>query len=311
MQRKNFLGYIKEFGVGIFCCKSIRRLFYSSDSKLSWRIDSYNEKKISRYLSNVFQDNDFPVEQYIKKKKEIEKNPIWVMWYQGEEQAPEIVKLCINSIRKHSGASHVYLITEENLMEYIDLPDFIMEKVKSGCMTKTHLSDVVRLTLLAIYGGAWIDATIFVKQDIPSELFDYDFYSLHFGAAAKNPGHGRWTTFLIFAKENNELIKKVLKYHYCYWNSHNILLDYVMFDYIINYVIEYDGICRNQIESIPINNTSVFKLCDQLNEEYTGWDNLGLDNDTIFFKLSWKEKFKKTIAGKSTVYSKLLHMYYM
>ena len=138
-----------------------------------------------------------------------------------------------------------------------------MEKVKSGCMTKTHLSDVVRLTLLAIYGGAWIDATIFVKQDIPSELFDYDFILCTSEQQRKILVTEDGQLF-DFAKENNELIKKVLKYHYCYWNSHNILLDYVMFDYIINYVIEYDGICRNQIESIPINNTSVFKLCGSI-----------------------------------------------
>ena len=33
--------------------------------------------------------------------------------------------------------------------------------IDSGQITKTHLSDLLRLELLIRYGGTWIDATVF------------------------------------------------------------------------------------------------------------------------------------------------------
>lgn len=41
-------------------------------------------------------------------------SPIWVCWWQGEEQMPDIVKACYHSIQKHACTHPVILITSEN-----------------------------------------------------------------------------------------------------------------------------------------------------------------------------------------------------
>ena len=48
--------------------------------------------------------------------------PIWLFWNTGLEQAPEIVKTCYQSIKKYAGRQ-VVLLTENNVQNYINMPD--------------------------------------------------------------------------------------------------------------------------------------------------------------------------------------------
>lgn len=304
----NYRSYIKEIGLNIFISKVIRKLCYKNYGALSWKINSFNEEKINRYLENEFKNVDHDKYTYTKKKANI-KEPIWVMWYQGVENAPDIVKMCINSIKIHAGKREVYIITEKNITDFIDIPDYVLDKVKIGAISRTHLSDIIRLMLLLTYGGAWLDATIYVECDIPDDLFNQELYSINFGTLTKDPSHGRWTTFLLFAKPENYLIKQTLDYHLHYWSHHDVMIDYIMVDYIINYVINHDSECKKMMEKIPRSNASVFKLGLHLNDIYTGWKAIGLDNETIFYKLSWKVKYQESIHNKQTVYGWLIQNY--
>ncbi|ECP9020556.1 glycosyl transferase, partial [Campylobacter jejuni] len=46
-----------------------------------------------------------------------------------------------------------------------------------GEKTITFFSDLLRVCLLATYGGIWCDASIFLSSKIPSELCDKDFFT--------------------------------------------------------------------------------------------------------------------------------------
>ena len=46
--------------------------------------------------------------------------PIWVMWWQGENKMPEVVKICYASILKNAGSHPVNLITNCNYEKYLD-----------------------------------------------------------------------------------------------------------------------------------------------------------------------------------------------
>lgn len=50
--------------------------------------------------------------------------PIWLFWNTGLEQAPEIVKTCYQSIKKYAGRQ-VVLLTENNVQNYINMPDYL------------------------------------------------------------------------------------------------------------------------------------------------------------------------------------------
>ena len=98
-------------------------------------------------------------------------NKVWVCWFQGMENAPELVQKCYKSIIKNLKNREVILITSENMSKYVQFPDFIIEKWKSGAITYTHLTDLLRLEILIKYGGLWLDATVLCtspEEEIPS-----------------------------------------------------------------------------------------------------------------------------------------------
>ena len=95
---------------------------------------------------------------------------IWMCWWQGEENAPEIVRACIDSVRRNAGGHEVVVITDENLSDYVDIPEWVLEKVRAGIMSRTHLSDLLRFALLAEYGGMWLDATFFCTGPLEEHM---------------------------------------------------------------------------------------------------------------------------------------------
>ncbi len=302
--------YINEFGFHIFSSKVIRKVFYKSNSKLAWKINDYNEKIIEKFLKKEFAKSNYKITNELNFfNDKVPKNPIWIMWWQGIENAPEIVKCCINSVKKNKNNHEVIIITENNFKEYLNLPNFIYKKFQKGYISKTHLSDLIRLNLLYLYGGLWLDATVFVSQKIPEYIFNKEFYSINFGIKTKDPSHGRWTTFCMGCSKKNRMIKEVLINHYKFWNKHNIIVDYIMFDYMINIAIQSNELYLNYITTISKNNVSVFKLFKILNCPNNKIYTNKLDKNTFFYKLSYKHELFKEINSETTIYGKIVEKY--
>lgn len=288
----NKVQYIKNFGIKLFVIKSFRSLLLKKQSKFAWKINAIKEKNIELYLMKIVKQK----EDEIKKIKPealhhgILKDPIWIMWYQGIENAPDIVKCCIESVKENCSGHEVIVLSEQNLSEFVKLPDFIIEKFKKGYISRTHLSDMIRLNLLYLYGGAWLDATLLTINPIPEEYFAKEIFTINFKKNTKDPSHGRWTTFCFFAKKGNRFIEKILRYHYGYWMKNDYAVDYVMFDYFINYLIKNDHEFELLMDDIPVTNKNVFLLLEKLNMLCED-DKLLTDPNEVFYKLSWKRKF--------------------
>lgn len=79
------------------------------------------------------------------KEKEVVNNDaedrIFTLWLQGEENAPELVKACIRSMRHHC-TQQLVVLDEKTLFEYIDLPTEIVEKYKAGKIRRAHFADI-------------------------------------------------------------------------------------------------------------------------------------------------------------------------
>jgi len=69
---------------------------------------------------------------------------IWVLWFQGIENAPEVVKICYESLLKYCPQKNIILLSEENLNDYISLPKYVEDKYQQGIISRTHYSDIVR-----------------------------------------------------------------------------------------------------------------------------------------------------------------------
>ena len=305
MARKlcNAIRYVFDVNPWIFIVKAIRSICYKSNSKISWAINRWNERTVARYLRREVGrcDIDFP-KLLGRPNPDVPEQSIFIMWWQGEHNAPPLVKACIESVRVHASGHNVIVVSEQNIDELVAIPDFIMAKVRNGAISFTHLSDIIRLCLLTLYGGAWIDSTVFCAKDIPERLFLFPFYSIHFGKYTKDPSHGRWTTFLMFAQKDNPILRKTLELHYRYWDRHNVIVDYIMFDYLINEVISQDHNLADMVNGIPVENENVFELLKHIDDNGFDLKRFVGNSSTIFYKLSWKHKFNnpENIVGMLT-----------
>lgn len=155
---------------------------------------------------------------------------IWICWFQGEENAPDIVKMCIASVRKTFSDYSVIVISDKNIDEYIEIPKFIKDKREKGIIKPAHFSDLIRLELLIKYGGIWLDSTVFVNSknliehilEGKERLFVYQ----DFKAIDSYVGISNWC---IVANKNNPYLSTVRNMLMDYWNKCNSVCNYYIF----------------------------------------------------------------------------------
>ena len=232
---------------------------------------------------------------------------IWSVWWQGEQNAPELVRMCFAAINAHRGAHPFRIITRENFREYIALPEHITRKVQDGTITLTHLSDIIRFYLLAEYGGLWLDATILPVRDIPEEIFSYDYYVIRHEENPYSYGvnRDRWISFLQAAKKGNPLCRFGYEFLAEYWKEQNMLIDYMLIDYALELAYREFPEYRRFLDGVPENNPEVDSLRPIMNEEWNSQKFAVLSESTDFFKLTYKHSLMKTISGHETFYGHL------
>ena len=287
---------------------------------LSWRIgwkkiaEKFHKKKdilINEYLCNSF---DSIIEEYKEKNDEwIVKNsaPIWVCWWDGEDAAPSLVKQCINSIRKNSGTHSVVFVDKNNYTDYIEIPGYMMEKIKSKKMSLAALSDYIRASLIYKYGGLWLDSTIYCSETVNSDWFSMPIFTCRRQEVdCRYISKMRWTTFCIGGFQGNVFFGFFKKAFEEYWSKHDTIIDYLLVDYVINIAYENIPAVKEMFLKIPYNNIHIDDLQAAMNEALPGasFDNI-IKEDTVLYKLSWRETyFEKTADGQESVYGYFLNM---
>jgi hypothetical protein len=93
---------------------------------------------------------------------------IWFLWLQGMDDAPFIVQKCLESWLRHNPGWQVILLDRPNAREYIDLESEIGPIGDN--VTPQAFSDILRINLLAKYGGVWADATCFCTKPLDDWL---------------------------------------------------------------------------------------------------------------------------------------------
>jgi len=160
----------------------------------------------------------------------------WTCWLQGLNSAPALVKACINSAEKISCGHRIIVITYENLQTYVSLPDFILEKHKNGCIQAAHFADILRAYLLYTYGGLWFDSTVFFTQPVPEQLLKENIFFFRSPLDDAFCPVSNW--FIIAAKKENPLLYKLLCALLEYWRVKNKYIDYFIFHYFLQAIIQ-------------------------------------------------------------------------
>lgn len=279
------------------------------------------DKYVLDYLKVNFKDvfdkyNMNPTYEDFELKKDTEILPIWVCWLDGIIKAPLLVQKCIESIKKCAGKHPVIVITKDNYFKYVNLPDYIIEKMQNKQIQSAHFSDILRVTLIANYGGLWLDSTIYCTRKIPDGYFKYAFFTCkspeeEIGCVSKN----RWTTFCLGGNKNSPIFCCLRDFFFSYWKIENQAIDYLFFDDAIEVAIEYVPMIKKLVEQVPINNTKrdmlIKRFADPWQPECV---NDLLQSDTLLYKLGYREQVylkKCTELGQETVYSAFLNDFYL
>lgn len=304
----NVKEYINTFGCRIFCMKAIRSKFYNNYSNIGVKICLLNENIIKNFLQKNIVDE-------IKEKNstdlyfintDVPKNSIiWTMWWQGLDDAPDIVKACISNLKKKNPSRKVIVITKKNYQQYVHLSSQIIQNLNDKKISITHFSDIYRTNLLYLYGGVWIDSTVWTTEGFDNKLFEKEFYSINTGNYTNDPSHGRWTTFFLEVKANNRVLAFVKECFEIYCRKYDTFLDYILFDYFINIAIDNDIAIKGIFSKIPYNNKRVFELEKVLNNSFDL--KFFQEDNTYLYKLTYKKKFlEKSENGSPTFYNMII-----
>lgn len=195
---------------------------------------------------------------------------IWQFWWQGVENAPIIVKRCLESVRYFMGSDYKIIVLDKtNVEKFIHIDENIKNKHDAGTISHTFFSDYIRVKLLAEKGGIWIDSTVFLSGRIPQDILDADFFIFKSGPFAMPeeivsddylPPLSEFfhrsncilpSTWFLVAKPNSPLNSLYEKFLIEYWRRENRMWLYFTHHYFITYSICVNKYCREEFVSAP------------------------------------------------------------
>ena len=269
------------------------------------------QKRIPETLAKDFKSHLQKVE---------ERKKIFVMWLQGYEQMPLPVKKCWESIQRHAcTVGEPVLITQKNIKQYLDLPDYILKKVKEGIITRTQFSDIVRSGLLARWGGIWIDSTVFLSSDIPSAYVERDFFC---PSGIGDTVCTEWS--LLYGKSNGwcvwfvgSMYKHLPVFEFVhnafleYYRNETASIDYFMLDLFITLFFRKDAAFRESVCTLPANNCRAYELMALLKKEVSE-KNISIWNDIknsgFINKITYKKNYQRQLKnGKPTMFDYIMY----
>lgn len=259
--------------------KALEILRLVAQFKTNQKIYKLYENRVDKLLDKYNNEEN-------SKNKKIIPRKVYFCWFQGIDKAPELVKKCYASIKKHITDREIVLITEDNYHDYVTFPQFIEDKINSGIISRTHMSDLLRLELLTRYGGTWIDATVLCTATPPAYMLDSDMFVFQLLKPGCD-GHSLcFSTWFITAKPGAILLRLTLDLLYEYWQDHDVIWDYFIFHQITEVV---RAKCPKEWSKIiPFSNEVPHILLLRLFEPYNEEIWQAIKDETSFHKLSYK-----------------------
>lgn len=174
---------------------------------------------------------------------------IFTIWQQGEDNAPELVKATFRSIRKNC-KQELIILDDNNLFDYIQLPQVIVDKYKKGKIRRAHFADICRVELLYNYGGYWMDATDFAVGPVPKWIEDQDFFVYLVGDRVGQKYSFMQNCF-IRSRKGAYLLAAWRAMILEYWIHENSSFDYFMHQMLFQTLVENDERAKKYFAEMP------------------------------------------------------------
>ncbi|MCZ0891370.1 capsular polysaccharide synthesis protein [Ligilactobacillus saerimneri] len=228
---------------------------------------------------------------------------IWWCWFQGEEKAPELAQICLASVRKNFNDYRVVVVTNDNLDQYIEIPEYIKNKYAAGIIRPATYSDIVRFLLLAKHGGVWIDASVLCTNDRIKKVIEGEpFFAFRNDVLTGNEAI-KISSWFLSAVPNHPLVTETATMMIDYWRTHNFIVNYFLIHLLFSLSIEKHQDDWNQM---PVfNNVTPHTLARELNDQYSKRRFNELNYSLGIHKLNNHQKYKED----GTLYGYLKHLY--
>jgi len=252
-----------------------------------WRPKVIRQNVRSSLISSHFLENY--LKEYLPSALMVKNEPISVhdnekifsIWFQGEQNAPDLVKSCFRSIRKHC-KQKLIILDDNNIFDYITLPKCIIEKYKSGKIRRAHFADICRVELLYKYGGFWLDATCFTTAAIPQNIIDQDFFVYMAGSIC--PPSFIQNCF-IRAKKGSYLLNAWREMIINYWKQENRSINYFMHQLLFKSLVSNNKIANELFNKmLHINQDPTHILYYQYSDIHFNKDDFKKITKGVFFQ---------------------------
>lgn len=183
---------------------------------------------------------------------------IWQYWGQGYDPSsmPEVVRIAMASVDYYAEDWRIIRLSDETLHEWIELPDFVQQRLREGGgFNRTFLSDLLRVALLATYGGVWLDATILLTAPLPEALSEADFFA--YQRDSREPDQLLWRSSyyryygfapeyrvrmlnsILFARTpGHPIYTALLDFLLYYWEHERYIRDYFFFQILFHELVQ-------------------------------------------------------------------------
>ncbi|MBO0487244.1 capsular polysaccharide synthesis protein [Vagococcus fluvialis] len=290
----------KNFGYKIAKSKSICRILFSLDSKLSWNLPlkkiwlrEFKKKEVLIY-EFLEKKNEHLIKKY-EEKEFLNTEPsdiIWICWFQGIENAPENVKFSYSSIQKQFSNQTIIILDDTNIESYLNIPKDIFEMWRKGKISNQLFSDIVRTDLLFNHGGLWLDATCFIFDKPLINYKNYEsFYAtdlVEFPSDYNYIDIDKFEAYFVYSKKNNQLFKYLNESLIEYCRNSEELVEYLLINYFAKIGRKRIEEFSKQHSRIPKNNSECEIIRRKLNRNFS---EIEIAKDTFFVKLNANEVY--------------------
>lgn len=222
------------------------------------------ERKILKQHRHVASICEMLIEDYRREGVEMDFRPvhtfpndkiIWQYWAQGYDNVPELVAACLQSVDKYCSDYMVVRLSDDNLSDYLEIPEWLEEKRRS--YSHAHFADVLRLMLLSAYGGVWLDATMMFSAPISDCYANRGFFVFQRDSKEKNKSYWEGTyayyfgwsrgfrvnmlNSFIVSPKGNKLLDALCGLMLKWWRENDCLPDYFFFQILFDVLIHEGG----------------------------------------------------------------------
>lgn len=315
---KEFFTKWKYWGFPLAAYNLIWWICFYMRPPFALKISTWALKKKTLIFDNYFNHKYIDIIDRYKQtiiSKPINSITIWVFWGQGEENMPPLVKACYRQLIHFN--ENVRLVTNANIKDYITLNPLIYSKVKEGHISWANFSDIARTTLLAKYGGLWIDATVWVSDRIPFEILsNFEIFSPNGKVPQTNRAvrfwtsyEWNWSTWCLWSKSaSNRLFLFVSSMLQAIGEREKCWPDYVIQDYLIYYACRLFPDVQESINRMQeVSGKKRDYLARLMNQPFDKVLYNDLVSSDFVFKLSFRFPWKaKASSGEETFYGRIL-----